>query len=102
MEEATVKVTVRVHGKPVNNGSVVFNCVNIRRPNATMPQANINKDGTYEIKTLVGQNYVELSCKELATAKNRVYADTQIPVMVKSGENTIDLDPTTPAKTQAQ
>jgi hypothetical protein len=104
LEEATVKGTVRIHGKPVNNGSVVFNCVNIRRPNATMPQATINKDGTYEIKTLVGQNYVELSCRELTTPKNRVFADTQIPVMVQSGENKIDLElpPSQPTPGKAQ
>jgi len=106
LEEATVKGTVRVYGKPVNNGSVIFNCVNIRRPNATPPQAPIKKDGTYEIKTLVGQNYVEVSCRELAKAKNRMFADTQIPVMVQAGENTIDLDlppnSATPGKTQTQ
>ena len=105
LEEATVKGTVRIRAKPVTNGSVTFNCVNIRRPQASPPRAPINKDGTYEIKTLVGQNYVEVSCRELATAKNRVFADTQIPVMVKSGENTIDLDlplSQTPGTTQPQ
>jgi hypothetical protein len=102
LEEATVKGTVRVRGKPVNNGSVTFNCVNIRRPNATAPRAPIRKDGTYEIKTLVGENYVEVSCRELATRQNRAFADTQIPVTVRSGDNTIDLDlPPTTGKAQA-
>jgi hypothetical protein len=106
LREATVKGTVRIHGKPVKNGSVTFNCVNIRRPDATPPRAPINRDGTYAIKTLVGENYVEVSCRELTTPKNRVLADTQIPVMVQAGENTIDLDlppnPSAPGKTRTQ
>jgi hypothetical protein len=92
LEEATVKGTVRVHGRPVNNGSVTFNCVNIKRPNAVPARAEIHKDGTYEVKTLVGQNYVEVSCRELAAPKNRVFADTQIPVMVERGENAFNID----------
>jgi hypothetical protein len=92
LEEATVKGAVRIHGRPVNNGSVTFNCVNIKRPNTAPAHAAIRKDGTYEIKTLVGQNYVEVSCRELASPKNRVFADTQVPVMVEKGENAIDID----------
>jgi hypothetical protein len=102
LEEAIVKGTVRIHGKPVNNGTVTFNCVNIKRPNATPASAPIGKDGTYEIKTLVGQNYVELNCRELTAPKNRVFADTQIPVMVQAGDNAIDIElppnPANPAK----
>lgn len=91
-EEATVKGVVRVNGKAVTNGTVLFRCSNIRRPTASTHTAPINKDGTYSITTLVGENYVEVDCKELQAAKNRRYSDLELDVKVESGENTIDLD----------
>jgi len=54
MDEVTVKGTVRVRGKPVNNGIVTFRTSNINRPMAPTREAPIAKDGTYTIKTLVG------------------------------------------------
>jgi len=92
LEEATVKGTVRVDGKLVKNGTVGFEVANIRRPNEGMRQAPISKDGTYEIKTLVGENYVELNCREMLTRKMRQYSGERINLIVKSGENQVDLE----------
>jgi hypothetical protein len=92
LEEATVKGTVRLFGKPVTNGNIIFNCSNIRRPNAGVRQARINPDGTYSVKTLVDENYVSVDCKELQTPKNRMYMDNDRTFMVKRGENTFDFD----------
>ena len=90
-EEASVKGTVYLRGKPLNNGRVLFNPVNIKRADAQARQAPINKDGTYSVKTLVGDNYVQIDCAELRQSKNREIADTERTIIVKSGDNTIDL-----------
>lgn len=92
MEEATVKGTVRVRGKPVNNGIVSFRCANVNRPGVALKEAKIGKDGTYSVTTLLGENFVEVSCKELFTPKNRVLVENERMVKVGRGENTIDLD----------
>lgn len=90
-EEASVKGTVYLRGKPLNNGRVLFNPVNIKRANVQARQAPINKDGSYGLKTLVGDNYVQIDCAELRQSRNREIADTERTVIVNSGDNTIDL-----------
>ncbi|MGE3819841.1 MAG: hypothetical protein AB7I30_10415 [Isosphaeraceae bacterium] len=92
MEEATVKGVVRVQGAPVTNGMITFRASNVNRPNAPTKEAPIGKDGTYTINALVGQNFVEVSCKELFTPKNRPYAENERMVDVPSGEFTLDID----------
>jgi hypothetical protein len=92
MEEATVKGTVRVRGKPVTNGRVSFRTSNINRPTAPTKEAEIQKDGTYAIKTLVGANFVEVSCKEILTPRNRDLVENEQMVTIRSGENTLDID----------
>jgi hypothetical protein len=92
LEEATVKGVVRVSGVLVNNGTIYFKSANIRRPEAKMQEAAIGKDGSYSVTTLVGQNHVEVSCKELHTAKNRRYIANETSVQIDSGENTVDID----------
>jgi hypothetical protein len=91
-EETAVRGTVRVRGKPVDNGSVVFNAANVRRPQVPLRSAPINKDGTYSAKTLVGENSIQVSCKELMTAKNHMFAENEFFLMAKSGENLFDID----------
>jgi hypothetical protein len=91
-EEATVKGTVRVRGKPVAGGEITFKCANVNRPKAQPRSAPIAKDGGYEIKTLIGQNYVEVSCTELNRKENRELRDREWAFMVNSGENTIQID----------
>ena len=91
-EETVVRGTVRVRGQPVNNGSVVFNAANIRRSDVPLRSASINKDGTYTVTTLVGENTIQVSCKELMTAKNHMFAENEFFLMAKSGENRFDID----------
>jgi hypothetical protein len=91
-EEATVKGTVRIRGKPATNGVVSFRTSNVNRPNVPLKEAPIGKDGSYTVTTLVGQNFVEVSCKELFTAKNRVLLENEQLVNINSGENTLDID----------
>ncbi|MHC5541723.1 hypothetical protein ACYOEI_26190 [Singulisphaera rosea] len=92
MEEPTVKGVVRINGKAVTNGTDLSRCSNILRPSAPSHSAPIQKDGTYSITTVVGEIYVEVSCKELQTSKNRRYANLELDVKVASGETSIDLD----------
>jgi hypothetical protein len=102
MEEATVKGVVRVRGKPVTNGRVTFRSSNINRPKAQTREAEIGKDGHYTVTTLVGENFVDVACKELFEAKNRQMIENEQMVKIQSGENTLDIDlpPQGPAKVE--
>jgi hypothetical protein len=64
-EEATVTGIVRVRGKPVTGGEITFRASNVNRPDAPTKNARIGKDGRYTIRTLVGENFVMVVCKEL-------------------------------------
>jgi hypothetical protein len=92
MEEATVTGIVRVRGTPVTNGRVGFRAANINRPNAPYRETEIGKDGRYTIKALIGDNTVDVTCKELAQPKNRQFIDNNQTIRVSSGENQIDID----------
>jgi hypothetical protein len=102
LEEANVKGTVRLRGKPVHDGMITFRTANINRPNTPTFQAPIGKDGTYSIRTLVGENFVDVVFKELYTPKYREFMDNEQMLRVKSGENTIDIDVPREAATQPQ
>jgi hypothetical protein len=92
-EEAIVRGTISVNGKPVNNGNVVWDCQNIRRKDVQPRQSSIDKDGKYEVKTLVGENFVNVSCKELfANPKMRMISNEIYTIKVPSGESIIDFD----------
>jgi hypothetical protein len=92
MEEVTLKGTVRVRGKPVNNGRVTFRTSNVNRPTAPTKEAEIGKDGTYTIATLVGLNFIEVTCKETLGAKNRDLMENEQPINIKSGQTTLDIN----------
>jgi hypothetical protein len=92
LEKAHVKGVVRIRDKPVNNGSLFFECRNIRRPSVSPPEAKIKKDGSYEVETYIGENYVEVSCNELSLPKNRPLREIQLLIHVQPGENVIDVD----------
>src|SRR4051794_40381186 len=83
-EEATVKGTVRIRGKPVNNGLVTFNPRNVSRPTAPTRDTPIGKDGSYTIKTFIGENTIEVGCKELSLPQNRNFLENERKVQVKS------------------
>lgn len=67
MAEATVKGTVTIKGKNATKGKVVFDPSNYLRKEARRT-ADINPDGTYEIKTLIGLNEVQIESTEAAKA----------------------------------
>lgn len=92
LEKASVKGTVRVRGKAVTNGEVSFHASNINRPNTPAVNAKIGKDGTYTAEPLIGENNVEVSCKELANHKNMMLIDNEQPVKIKSGEQILDIE----------
>ncbi len=97
LEESTVKGVVRVQGKPVKGGMVTFRPSNVNRPDAPVKEGPIGPDGTYSVSTLVGQNFVEVSCKELLTPRNRPFLENEQLVEVPSGGTVLDIDiPPTP------
>jgi hypothetical protein len=89
-DEANVKGTVTIRGKPVNGGEVVFDPSNIKRRDAALNSAKIGSDGTYTLKTLVGENAVRVRGPQVD--KDPALATNQLNVDVKSGENTIPVD----------
>jgi len=90
-QEANVSGKVSLQVKPLNNVRVLFSPFNIKRADAQPRQAEIGKDGSYRVTTLIGDNLVQIDCKELQLPKNRAIADTERSVNVKSGDNVIDL-----------
>lgn len=87
--EATVKGVVNIDGKAANEGEVTFDASNSKRsvPKRTAP---INKDGTFEIKTLVGLNIVKLDGPR--TRKNQILQHQQQSIKVENGDNTMTFD----------
>ena len=92
MEEAMLHGTVRVNGKPVNNGALSFRTAHINRPKSPTKTVEINKDGSYSVTTVVGENYVEVTCKELNSKQTRRFLGTEQLIMVKSGDNAVDIE----------
>lgn len=88
-QEATVRGKVTLKGKPLTAGTVVFDPGNINRADQGSREAPIGKDGSYEVKALVGGNSVRVTGP--AVAKDRSLEYQSISVDVQSGENTIDL-----------
>lgn len=89
MEEATVRGTVTIRGKPAAGGEIQFDPANVDRK--VMPrQAPIDKDGAYTIKTLVGGNSVTV--RGPAVDRDLGLSANQRTVEVKSGENTVPIE----------
>ena len=89
-EEATVHGTVAVKGKGADRGKILFNPANINRKAAPTASAEIAKDGTYTVKTLVGRNKVSVSTP--ATVKDPVLQYNASYFEVKSGDNTYEIE----------
>ena len=89
-EEATVKGTVTLHGKPVTEGEVLFDPSNINRRDAPTVKSKIEKDGSYTVKTLVGENNIMIS--GAAIAKDPTVTMPKKFVDVKSGENNFPIE----------
>ena len=89
-EEGKVKGTVTINGKPAVDGEVTFDPSNIQRRDAPTAKAAIGKDGSYEVKTLVGENAVTVSgpaiSKDPKLSMNKKFVD------VKAGENPLNIE----------
>ncbi len=86
---ATVKGRVTSHDKPVTSGKVVFDPANVNRPNESAHTAEIGKDGTYEVTTLIGTNRVTVAIPGRPTKAAAPYV--QQICEVASGSNTFDI-----------
>jgi hypothetical protein len=85
-QEATVHGIVTIDGKPASGGKIVFKSANIARKSAPDVSAEIEKDGSYAIKTLVGENQIRFAPSD--AQKRRYGVDV---FEVKSGDNTHDV-----------
>ena len=74
---------------PAGEGEVIYDPSNAQRPGVPR-KAPIGKDGTYSIKTLVGQNTVRLG-GEIAH-KHQILQHSQQIYDVPSGDTTHDLE----------
>jgi hypothetical protein len=91
-EEAEVKGIVRVRGKPVTNGTIVFHSANIKRATKDV-LAKINPDGTFTAKTVVGQCTVLVDCKELGSKQNLKLLDAAEQVVtIEPGTNELNIN----------
>ena len=87
-EEATVTGSVTIMGKKATTGTVTFNPSNYKRQ-VPARSAPIEKDGTYSIKTLVGQNQIRVSAPGLG--RSRELGDMDYYYEVKAGPNTHEI-----------
>ncbi|SIN79461.1 hypothetical protein SAMN05444166_0899 [Singulisphaera sp. GP187] len=85
-EEGTVHGTVTVNGKLASGGKILFDPSNIHRKSVSAASAEIGKDGTYSVKTLIGENLIRVESPE--TKKGMFNVDS---FDVKSGDNTHDV-----------
>jgi hypothetical protein len=90
LDEAQVKGTVKVRGKPLDGGTLHFNPSNAKRVVGAR-DTTIAKDGSFTVKTLVGQNVVTVTPKKRTKASYGLEYEEKT-VEVKSGENSIDIE----------
>ena len=95
--EAQVRGAVKINGKPASDGFVVFDPANIRRRDATIRRAKIEKDGTFSLTTLVGENQVSVEGPAISRAGLEIASRRTIDVA--SGDNSIDIE--VPARSDA-
>ena len=87
--EATVKGTVTVKGKLLTEGKVVFDPANYQRKDVSARSAPISKEGTYEVKTLIGLNTIRIDAPTVT--KDRVLGYETVALEVKEGENILNV-----------
>jgi len=88
--EATVHGTVTYKGKPVTEGEIRFDPTNVQRRNAPIVTAPIGKDGTYSVKTLVGENSVSFILPAL-TKSDPSLAYATLQYTAPGGDSTYDV-----------
>jgi hypothetical protein len=89
MTEATVRGKVLLDGKPVTQGSVLFDAGNYRRK-ISAREAQIGKNGTYIVKTLIGDNTITVRGPEIDRDRDLAYQ--QFLLGVGEGENAFDIN----------
>lgn len=87
--EAVVKGTVTVRGKKADSGTVVFDPANVRRRDVAPRTAPIEKDGTYAITTLVGDNTISVTGPKFD--RDEEVGTSQYILDVPSGESTFEI-----------
>jgi len=87
--EATVSGRVTSNGEPVTKGQVIFDPANVNRRNEPARTAEIRKDGTYDVTTLIGANRVTVAIAGRRTKAGSPYV--QQICEVRSGSNTFDI-----------
>lgn len=88
--EADVKGTVTIKCKPATGGEISFDPSNINRRDAGLYTSKIGADGSYKLKTLVGENAVRVRGPQVD--KDPSLATNQLNVDVNSGENIIPVE----------
>lgn len=86
--EAEVAGSVTVKGKVVTSGKVIFDPSNYQR-NVPARTAEIQKDGTYKITTLLGQNQIRIESP--AVQADRELNDSSLFYDVKASGNQYDI-----------
>lgn len=90
MEEATVKGVVKFKGELVTKGEIAFDPSNYQRKMEAARRVKIGPDGSYTLKTLVGDNRVSFAIP--AMARDPQLQDLMIPYIVKRGENSFNIE----------
>jgi hypothetical protein len=86
--EATVSGKVTLNGKPAAGETIAFDPSNVERKDERARTATIDKDGSYRLTTLAGQNRVSFAGR--LTSKNPDIANAAEMHDLKPGENTLD------------
>ncbi|MGO9471705.1 MAG: hypothetical protein ACLQIB_30655 [Isosphaeraceae bacterium] len=87
--EARVTGRVTAGGKPIAGGRVIFDPANVNRRLEPARTAEIRKDGTFEVTTLIGANRVTVAIPARASKKGAPYV--QKVCEVQAGDNTFDI-----------
>ncbi|MFM7127794.1 MAG: hypothetical protein ACKO5E_08260 [bacterium] len=87
--EATVTGKVLLKGKPATSGTVIFDPSNYLRKNEPARRTEIQKDGTFSIKTLTGSNSIRVEGKEANAVQGADYAG--LAYDVPAGQSTFDI-----------
>lgn len=90
LQEAQVRGTVVIRGKPAREGFVVFDPANVRRRDVSARRGKIEEDGTYSLTTLIGENRINLEGAEISRAGLEIASRRTVDV--GAGENTIPIE----------
>ena len=87
--ETTVTGHVTSEGKPITKGRVIFDPANVNRRSEAARTAEIRKDGSYEVNTLIGENRVTVAIPGRSQKKGAPHVQ-QVYKVEPSG-NTLDI-----------